>query len=394
MTEYGGDTVGPVSGMGDVFYLREKRNFMKTTQFHFYSPVKAHFGAGSKDLIAELLDGYDRIGIVSGRTSLDGTGMRTFLQEKLADKKLIFFCEVEPNPSIDTVVRGGRFMSEKNCQAIVAVGGGSALDAGKAIAALCTNKEDFHRLIEQDSFPVQPLPLIAIPTTCGTGSEMNHYSIITDAEEKDKLNFSADNTFPNHALLDPELIRSLSKNLVLATACDALTHALEGYVSKRANPFSDTLALAAMERIVATLALDRSPTSDESLSEFLYGSALAGAVILHTGTTLLHSLGYYLTNHKNIHHGTANLILLPYFLKMMAAYKVPKYDYVMSLLNRYGLKIETIISQLGYTTSLANILPDNELETLVAYAISKKNALSTPFPTEKAAVLDVLSQSV
>ena len=73
--------------MGDVFYLREKRNFMKTTQFHFYSPVKAHFGAGSKDLIAELLDGYDRIGIISGRTSLDATGMRTFLQEKLADKK-------------------------------------------------------------------------------------------------------------------------------------------------------------------------------------------------------------------------------------------------------------------------------------------------------------------
>jgi alcohol dehydrogenase class IV len=317
--------------------------------------------------------------------------MRRFLEEKLQGKELSFFCEVEPNPSIATVVRGGQFVRKRNCQAVVAVGGGSALDAGKAIAALATNKADFHQLLEQDSFPVQPLPIIAFPTTCGTGSEMNHYSIITDTDEKDKLNFSADNTFPSHALLDPELIRSLSKDLVLATACDALTHALEGYVSKRSNPFSDTLALAAMERIVAALASHSPPRSDDSLAEFLYASALAGAVILHTGTTLLHSLGYYLTNHKNVHHGTANLILLPYFLKMMAAHGVAKCDYITSLFARHNLKIDEIIAELGYTTSLGDIVPDDELETMVTYAIAKKNALSTPFPAEKQIVLETLS---
>lgn len=365
---------------------------MLSTHFHFHSPVKAHFGTGSRSLLPEILKKYDRIGIVSGKSSFDTTGMRSFFKKKLHDKKLSFFCEIEPNPSIDTVVRGGDFVNDQNCQAIVAVGGGSALDAGKAIAALCTNRTDFNRLIDQSVFPEQPLPVVAIPTTCGTGSEMNHYAIITDTEHRDKVNFSAENTFPGYALLDPELLRSLNKNLVLATACDALTHALEGFISKRANPFSDTLALDAMERIIATLASDTSPTSDESLTSFLYASALAGAVILHTGTTLLHSLGYYLTNHKNIHHGTANVILLPYFLKMLAIHNVAKYDPIAALLARYDLQIDAVIAKLGYASSLHEIIPDGELETMVEYAITKKNALSTPFQVERAAILDALSR--
>jgi alcohol dehydrogenase class IV len=379
--------------MGDALHVK-RGNFMISTQFHFHSPVKAHFGTGSRTLLPELLKNYERIGIVSGRSSLDTTGMRSFLKSDLHDKELSFFCEIEPNPSIDTVVRGGYFVNNQNCQAIVAVGGGSALDAGKAIAALCTNKADFNHLIDQSFFPKQPLPVVAIPTTCGTGSEMNHYAIITDTAHKDKLNFSAENTFPRHALLDPDLLRSLSKNLVLATACDALTHALEGFISKRANPFSDTMALDAMDRIIATLASDTSPASDEALASFLYASSLAGTVILHTGTTLLHSLGYYLTNHKNIHHGTANVILLPYFLKMLAIHNVAKYGHIATLFDRYDLQINAIISELGHTSSLNEIVPDDELETMVEYAISKKNALSTPFPVDKEGVLDVLSRPV
>jgi len=379
--------------MGDALHIKEG-NLMINTQFYFHSPVKAHFGTGIRALLPELLKNYERIAIISGRTSLDTTGMRSFLKKKLDNKKLSFFCEIEPNPSIDTVVRGGDFVNNQNCQAIVAVGGGSALDAGKAIAALCTNRENFQQLIDQNVFPKQPLPLVAIPTTCGTGSEMNHYAIITDTEHKDKLNFSAENTFPAHALLDPNLLRSLSKNLVLATACDALTHALEGFISKRANPFSDTLALKAMDRIIATLASNTSPTSGDALTSFLYASSLAGAVILHTGTTLLHSLGYYLTNHKNIHHGTANVILLPYFLKMLTIHNVTKYSLIATLLDRYDLQIDTVISELGHASSLHEIVPDGELETMVEYAISKKNALSTPFPVDKESVLEVLSRPV
>ncbi|MBC8317513.1 MAG: iron-containing alcohol dehydrogenase [Desulfobulbaceae bacterium] len=367
---------------------------MLNTHFHFHSPVKAHFGSGSRSLLPELMKSYARIGIISGKSSLDTTGMRSFLKKELHDKELSFFCAIEPNPSIATVVQGGNFINDQSCQAIVAVGGGSALDAAKAIAALCTNRDDFHQLIKQNVFPEQPLPVVAIPTTCGTGSEMNHYAIITDTAHRDKLNFSAENTFPSHALLDPELLRSLSKNLILATACDALTHALEGFISKRANPFSDTLALHAMERLIATLTSRQAPEADDSLASFLYASSLAGAVILHTGTTLLHSLGYYLTNHKNIHHGTANVILLPYFLKMLSAHNVAKHEHIASLFDRYDLRLDSIITALGCPSCLQDIVPDDELETMVAYAIANKNALSTPFPVEKRDVLDILSHPV
>ncbi len=364
---------------------------MQNTNFTFVSPVKAHFAAGSRQLLPKLLDKYDRIGVVSGRTTLDKTGMRSLLRDQFPEKELTFFCEIEPNPSISTVQKGGALLRENNCQSVVAIGGGSAMDAGKAIAALATNSENFQTLINYSVFPQSPLPVIAIPTTCGTGSEMNHFAIITDPENKDKLNFSAENSFPGHALLDPELLTSLPKELILATAFDAVTHALEGYVSTRANPFSDTLALAALEEIVATLAQDK-PLKPENLSRFLYSSALAGIVISHTGTTLLHSLGYFLTNNCGVHHGTANAILLPYFLKMLSINQVHKHEKMKAILEKYNLQIANYIELMEGPSDLHEILPNEQIEAMVDYALTKKNAALTPFPTTKKFLLEILTR--
>lgn len=152
-----------------------------------------------------------------------------------------------------------------------------------------------------------------MPTTCGTGSEMNNYAIITDTEKVDKVNFSKENTFPKYAVIDPVFLKKLPAKIIYATAFDALTHALEGFLSQRANPFSDSMAITSMEIIMATFAEGADTSKDETLLNFLYGSSLAGITILHTGTTLLHALGYWLTNEKKIHHGTANSILSALF---------------------------------------------------------------------------------
>jgi len=355
---------------------------MLTNNFTFHSPVTAHFGAGSKTLLPGLLAGYNRIGVISGATSLDKTGMRDFLISNLSGKDLHFFTKVEPNPSIETTLQGAELLQQQHCQVVLAVGGGSALDAGKAMAALATNNQDFQELLGLDRFPVQPLPTIAVPTTCGTGSEMNHYAILTDLAQQDKLNFSAANTFASHAILDPELLLSLSPKLVTATAFDALTHALEGYVSLRANPFTDTLALASMESIIATLTSSQDHKDIASLGQFLYNSALAGTIILHTGTTLLHALGYYLTNHQGIHHGTANSMLLPAFLNLLADNQVEKYKPITSLFAKYDFKPENFLKQMGGPATLTEIMDENEIQTMVEYAISKKNTEATPFPAD------------
>lgn len=350
--------------------------------FTFHSPVTAHFGPGSRKLLTGLLFAFDRVGVVSGGTTLDKSGMGEYLATVLESKDSHLFTEVEPNPSIETVRKGAEFFRRNDCQAVVAVGGGSAMDAAKAMAGLAVNEGTFEELMALDRLPVTPLPVIAFPTTCGTGSEMNHYAIITDPVQKDKVNFSAANTFPEHAILDPELLNSLSPELVAATAFDALTHALEGYISLRANPFSDHLALAAMERIIAALSGNRNLKTPECLAELLYSSALAGVVILHTGTTLLHALGYYLTNHKGIHHGTANAVLLPAFLSMLKNGEVKKYEVIAGLFDRYDFRTRKILERFARPTSLTSLLDDGELQIMVDYAVEKKNSAVTPFPVD------------
>jgi len=360
-------------------------------QFSYHSPVQAHFGAGVSRRVVEFLKGYEKVAVVSGRTVLDRTGFRQVLDKTLTGKELHFFCEVESNPSIATVLRGAEFVRSRGCEVIIAVGGGSSLDAAKAIAVFAANESDFFELIGQESFPHCPLPVIAVPTTCGTGSEMNHYAIITDPEQHDKLNLYSGAMFPRFALLDPEMLRTLPAPLVVATAFDALTHGLEGYVSLRANPFSDTLALAAMERIIATLSSGADLYSGSALADLLFASSLAGVVILHTGTTLLHSLGYYLTNHKLIHHGAANAILLPYYLKMLALGKVDRYWPVAKLFKKHNFSVQDHLERLGGEIRLSALLSAEEIVMMIDYALTKRNVKSTPFGVNKEFLAEILS---
>jgi alcohol dehydrogenase class IV len=358
--------------------------------FSFQSPVQAFFGFGAVEKIKEILAPYKVIGIVSGRTSIESTGMKAFLEAELADKSLHFFSEVEENPSINTIIRGGSFMRSARCGAIIAVGGGSPLDAAKSIAVFAANNEGFYNLLSKTEMPNPPLPVLAVPTTCGTGSEMNAYSIITDKEKADKINFSKPCMFPKWAVIDPALLRTLNEQTLLATAFDAFTHAMEGLISLRANPFSDMCAMTSMELILGTLSQADDLKDDGALANLMYASSLAGVVILHTGTTLLHSLGYYLTNMKKIHHGTANAILLPYFMEMLAEKEVMKFGVIPSLFAKHSFEIDVWLERLG-AGHLNDILSIEEKKDMVNYAVSKPNMKSTPFEVDTEFILRKLA---
>lgn len=124
----------------------------------------------------------------------------------------------------------------------------------------------------------------------------------------------------------------------------------------KANPFSDSTAITAMEIIMSTFAGGAETSDDETLVNFLYGSSLAGITILHTGTTLLHALGYWLTNEKKIHHGTANIILLPYYLEMLREKGVERYNIIAALMQKHELDISRWQDAVGYDVSLKDIL--------------------------------------
>ena len=349
--------------------------------FSFQSPVEAFFGFGSIEKIKEIMNPYKSIGIVSGRTSIETTGMKAFLESELADKSLHFFQEVEENPSINTIIRGGTFMRKARCEAIVAVGGGSPLDAAKSIAVFATNNDSFYELLAKKDMPNKPLPVLAVPTTCGTGSEMNAYSIITDVEKTDKINFSKPCMFPKWAVIDPGLLKTLNEKTLLATVFDAFTHSMEGLVSLRANPFSDMCAMTSLELILATLSAAEDLKDDRVLANFMYASSLAGVVILHTGTTLLHSLGYYLTNNKKIHHSTANAMLIPCFMEMLQENDVVKSGVIPSLFEKHGFDLSFWLERLG-ADSLSSVLTMDEKRIMAEYAISKPNMKSTPFEAD------------
>ncbi|PLX66205.1 MAG: hypothetical protein C0603_12415 [Denitrovibrio sp.] len=362
------------------------------SQFAFHSPVKAFFGFNAIENFKELLKPYRRVCVVSGRKSIDATGFKKYLNEHFKTTDFFYFSEIEENPSINTIIKGAKFARENKADLIIGFGGGSPLDASKAIAAFATNNKGFYELLSEPKLENEPLPLIAVPTTCGTGSEMNNYAIITDTEKMDKVNFAKENTFPKYAVIDPVFLRSLDQKTIYATAFDAITHALEGFISTKANPFSDSTAITAMEIIMSTFAAGADVKEDETLVNFLYGSSLAGITILHTGTTLLHALGYWLTNEKKIHHGTANIILLPYYLEMLRDKGVERYAVIAGLMQKHELDIARWQDAVGYDVSLKDILKPEEIEAMVDYALTKPNCQLTPFEVEKDYVLGILTK--
>ena len=162
----------------------------RDSSFDFCAPVRLHFGTGLIDRLDAFCGNYKRVLIVTGRSSARKTGLLDRTRRALRGKKIQVFDDIEPTPSIETVERGSIQARNLKADLVIGLGGGSQMDAAKAIAALAANKGGFREYYGKPSLPNSPVPVIAIPTTCGTGSESNRYSIITDFARADKVNFS------------------------------------------------------------------------------------------------------------------------------------------------------------------------------------------------------------
>ena len=227
----------------------------------------------------------------------------------------IIFNEIMPNPTIEIVYNGAELAKSENVDFVIAIGGGSPMDAAKSIAVLAV--EDVK---EEDIFKggfKKALPMIHIPTTAGTGSEVTPYAILTNDKVQSKMTMSAPVMFPKYALLDGKYMENLKYDITVNTVVDALSHSVEGMLSKKSSVFSDGLAKKSIEMIAAHF--EDLITGNFSLStrqEFLEASALGGMVISQTGTTVVHTMGYSFTYFKGTDHGRANGLTLGHFLKL------------------------------------------------------------------------------
>lgn len=363
--------------------------------FTFYMPTKVIMG---KDCIEQNVDMFSDFGknalIVTGKKSAKLSGALRDICNVLAKKQITYtiFDEVFSNPTINIVRKGAEKAKNKNVEFVIGIGGGSPLDAAKAIAILINND-----LSDEDLFSSSELnnvlPLIAVPITAGTGSEVTPFAIITDSSTEKKKSIRSDKIFPKIAFLDEKYTHSLSTEITINTALDGLSHAIEGYLAKKSIMPSDLIAEECLKIYGLVLPELIQNNINKGMRELLlYASMLAGQVISQTGTTVVHAMGYYLTTHKKIDHGRANALIISEFLEFAKNEQIEKVNRIYMLMNlrNHELFVELINQLLGEKETIT----DEELKTFSQFVMQESHVQNTIPVPEIEVVEDIYKKSL
>lgn len=285
------------------------------TDYTFKIPQEIVFGDGALKKLPELLkeNGSEKMMIVSDH-GLEKIGVVRQVMDivEASGIRACAFLDVLPNPTVEMVDAAVKAYKESGATSIVALGGGSPMDVAKAVGILAryggkiTDYEGAHLV------PGAIEPIIAIPTTAGTGSEVTAFSVITDTARNYKLTVFSYELLPKYALLDPEMIMSVPPSIAAACGIDALIHAMEAYISLGATPFSDAMAEKAMELIGGNIRRYVANRKDrEAAGAMLSGSMFAGIAFAWARLGNVHAMSHPVSAFFNVPHGVANAILLP-----------------------------------------------------------------------------------
>jgi alcohol dehydrogenase class IV len=347
--------------------------------FRFLMPTCIHFGV---NCVADHGEEFSNCGkkafLVTGKNSARLSGALADVTETL--KKIgidwDIYDQIGENPTFQMVEAAGAAARKYKPDMIIAIGGGSPLDASKAVAVLAVNDMPVIKLYD-GKFANPPLPILAIPLTAGTGSEVTQYSILTDDERETKRSFSHPMLFPKVAFCDARYTESLSPHVAADTAVDALSHSVEGYLSKRSTPASDALAIEAIQAFGKVKEDLKSGSMSLPVREtLLYVSLLGGMVIAQTGTTTVHALGYSLTYFHHIPHGRANGLLLGEYLRFNQPAAGGK---IAQVLQALGLGSVEEVKELMQALLPSNeVLTEDQLEKYAVIAGKTTNVVNTP----------------
>lgn len=288
--------------------------------FEMYIGTRILFGQGQLDKLHERkMLGKKALVVISNGKSVkeNGTLDKTLTQLEKAGVMYHVFDDICANPTDDSVMLGAKEAKENNCDFIVALGGGSVMDASKAIAAMATNDGHiwdymFGGTGKQQTLKNDPLPIIAITTTAGTGSEVDRWGVVSNLKTNEKIGFGGyDSLFPVYAIVDPEVMKSVPATFTAYQGFDALFHSVECYISKAANLMSDMYALKAIENIAKYLTRAVKDGHDmEAREHVAFANTLSGVVMELSCCTSEHSMEHAMSAyHPNLPHG-AGLIMI------------------------------------------------------------------------------------
>lgn len=288
---------------------------MSDIAFKYFLPVNIEFGSGKVAKAGKLTKPYGKKAlIVTGHSSAKKSGLYDKVKDSLKAEGIdsVLFDKVAQNPLTTTAAEGAVFAKENGCDVVVAIGGGSIMDCAKAIAFLAVNNGDVSDYIFGKKASDTALPIILIPTTCGTGSEGNGFAVLTNPDNGDKKSLRCNAIVAKVSIVDPECMMTMPKHVLASVGFDALCHNMEAYTSKIAQPFTDALSLYAADLIAHNLVdVYKGTGSKESWEKITLGSTIGGMVINTAGVTLAHGMEHPASGLKDIVHGKGLAALTP-----------------------------------------------------------------------------------
>lgn len=347
-------------------------------EFSYFLPVNIQFGWNKVDSVAEFAIPYGKKAlIVTGRTSAKKSGLYDRVVAKLdaAHINHVLFDQVDANPLTTTALDGAALAKSESCDMVIAIGGGSIMDCAKGIAFMAVNDGDINDYIFNRKTSDNALPLIVIPTTCGTGSEGNGFGVLTNPETGDKKSLRCNAIVPKVSIVDPAVMGTVPPHVLASVGFDALCHNIEAYTSKTAQPFTDALAHYAVTLLAQYLvplykhvkaiangqeAVLNKKQLTKAWESVTLASTIGGMVINTAGVTLGHGMEHPASGLKDITHGVGLAVIEPVVVEYTWSANPKKFNSLARIFNHgdgseLGEALRLIVHDLDLTTNLTEL---------------------------------------
>ena len=347
-------------------------------EFSYFLPVNIQFGWNKVDNVADFAAPYGKKAlIVTGRTSAKKSGLYDRVVAKLDAAHIghVLFDQVDANPLTTTALDGAALAKSESCDMVIAIGGGSIMDCAKGIAFMAMNDGDINDYIFNRKTSDNALPLIVIPTTCGTGSEGNGFGVLTNPETGDKKSLRCNAIVPKVSIVDPAVMGTMPPHVFASVGFDALCHNIEAYTSKTAQPFTDALAhyavtllaqyLVPLYKHVKAMAEGKPAVLNETQltkawESVTLASTIGGMVINTAGVTLAHGMEHPASGLKDITHGVGLAIIEPVAVEYTWSANPDKFGALARIFNHgdgseLGEALRLVVHDLDLTTNLTEL---------------------------------------